>query len=247
MGVRVEHPQELIDSIQYHTKTRGKYLPAASYSLVTQVDGRGVYSFCMCPGGYIVPSATSQDEMVVNGMSSSKRHTPFANSGMVVEIHLEDVTAYQQYGVLAGIQYQQYLEKLAKQNSNSGQVAPAQRLTDFVQKRLSSDLPQSSYTPGIVSSSLHQWLPEPISRRLREGFVQFDKKMPGFLTREAYIAGVESRTSSPVRIPRDFETMQHPQVKGLFPCGEGAGYSGGIVSSAIDGENAAEKVALTLA
>ncbi len=246
MGVRVEHPQELIDSIQYQSKSRNKYLPAASYSLVTQVDGRGVYSFCMCPGGYIVPSATSPDEMVVNGMSSSKRHTPFANSGMVVEIQLADVANYQQFGVLAGLHYQQNLEKLAKQNSTGGQIAPAQRLTDFVQKRVSTNLPESSYTPGVSSSPIHQWLPEAISRRLQEAFVHFDKKMPGFLTHEAYIAGVESRTSSPVRVPRDYETMQHPQIKGLFPCGEGAGYAGGIVSSAMDGENAAEKVALAI-
>ncbi len=246
MGVRVEHPQALIDSIQYHGEPRGKYLPAASYSLVTQVDGRGVYTFCMCPGGYIVPSSTSPDEIVVNGMSSSGRHTPFANSGIVVEIRLEDLADYEQFGVLAGLQYQHDLENLARQKSPSGQLAPSQRLTDFVEERVSPDLPLSSYAPGLSSSPLHEWLPHSISRRLQQGFVHFGRKMPGFLTREAYIAGVESRTSSPVRIPRDPETMEHPQVKGLFPCGEGAGYAGGIVSSAMDGEHAAEKVALTM-
>ncbi len=246
MGVRVEHPQALIDSIQYRSKLRGDYLPAAAYSLVTQVDSRGVYSFCMCPGGYIVPAATSPNELVVNGMSSSRRHTQFANAGMVVEINITDLVNYKQHGVLAGLYYQQHLEQLAKQNGAGGQIAPAQRLTDFVQNRVSPNLPESSYTPGVASSAMHQWIPKAIAGRLQQGFVQFDKKMKGFLTREAYIVGVESRTSSPVRIPRDYETMQHPQICGLFPCGEGAGYAGGIVSSAMDGENAAEKVALFL-
>ncbi|MDP4209098.1 MAG: FAD-binding protein [Bacteroidota bacterium] len=239
MGVRVEHPQELIDSIQYHTKSRGNYLPAASYSLVAQADGRGVYSFCMCPGGYIVPSATSPDEMVVNGMSSSRRHTPFANSGIVVEIRPEDFVHYTQHGSLAGLRYQQNLEQLALRNGGPGQTAPAQRLTDFVKGKLSATLPTSSYIPGLMSSPLHAWLPDNISKRLQLGFTLFDKKMHGFLTNEAYIAGVESRTSSPVRIPRETESLEHPQIKGLYPCGEGAGYAGGIVSSAMDGENAA--------
>ncbi|HEX2936996.1 MAG TPA: NAD(P)/FAD-dependent oxidoreductase [Bacteroidales bacterium] len=242
MGVRVEHPQELIDSIQYHIKNRGKYLPAASYNLVSQVDERGVYSFCMCPGGYIVPSATSPDEVVVNGMSASRRHTQFANSGIVVEIRPDDLLPYKEYGLMAGLHFQKYLEQLAKQNGGQGQQAPAQRLTDFVNNRTSSSLPDSSYTPGLASSALHQWLPQSIGNRLQKGFVAFDKKMHGFLTSEAYIAGVESRTSSPLRIPRDPETMQHIRIKGLFPCGEGAGYAGGITSSAMDGENAAIKI-----
>lgn len=242
MGVRVEHPQALIDSIQYHRKLRGEYLPAASYNLVTQVNGRGVYSFCMCPGGYIVPSATTSDEVVVNGMSSSGRHTPYANSGIVVEIKEEDIPGIEKKGPLAGLEYQQNLEKLARQNGGNGQQAPSQRLSDFINRRMSGSLPKSSYTPGIISSPLHVWLPENISLRLQQGFVDFDRKMKGFVTNEAYIAGVESRTSSPIRIPRLAETMQHPQIEGLFPCGEGAGYAGGIVSSAMDGENAAEMV-----
>ena len=242
MGVRIEHPQAFIDSAQYHCKSRGEYLPAASYNLVTQANGRGVYSFCMCPGGYIVPSATSSDEVVVNGMSSSGRHTPFANSGIVVEIREEDIPGYNKHGILAGLYYQQNLEILAKQNGSKGQQAPAQRLTDFVSGRISNSLPESSYTPGLIASPLHSWLPEYISSRLKLAFIEFDKKIKGFVSSDAYIAGVESRTSSPVRIPRVPETMQHPQIKGLFPCGEGAGYAGGIVSSAMDGENAAEMV-----
>jgi uncharacterized protein len=242
MGVRVEHPQVLIDSIQYHRKERGPYLPAASYNLVSQVDDRGVYSFCMCPGGYIVPSATSPDEIVVNGMSASRRHTPFANSGIVVEIRPEDYQKFSQYGVLAGLHYQKHLEQLARNTGGKGQCAPAQRLFDFVKGKVSDNLPQSSYIPGLVSSPLHTWLPEEISSRLRKGFQVFDKKMHGFLTNEAYVAGVESRTSSPVRIPRNPETMEHITVNGLFPCGEGAGYAGGIASSAMDGENAALKI-----
>ncbi len=242
MGVRVEHPQAFIDSIQYHSKLRDECLPAASYSLATQVQNRGVYSFCMCPGGYMVPSATMPDQVVVNGMSSSTRHTPFANAGIVVEIREEDVPAIKKHGLLAGLYYQQNLEKLAKENAGEGQQAPAQRLTDFVNGRLSGSLPQSSYTPGLISSPLHTWLPEHIVTRLKQGFQDFDQKMKGFISSDAYIAGVESRTSSPIRIPRDPETMQHPQIKGLFPCGEGAGYAGGIVSSAMDGENAAEMV-----
>lgn len=243
MGVRVEHPQQLIDSIQYHQKDRGKYLPAASYSQVIQVEGRGVYSFCMCPGGYVVPSATSPDEIVVNGMSSSGRHTPFANSGIVVEIKQEDIPDIDKHGILAGLYYQKWFEQLAHTHGK-GQSAPAQRLVDFVSGKASSSLPASSYTPGIVSSPLHEWLPAHIGQRLQQGFAGFDKKMKGFLCNEAYIAGVESRTSSPLRIPRLAETMQHPQLKGLFPCGEGAGYAGGIVSSAMDGENAAEMVGI---
>lgn len=241
MGVRVEHPQSLIDSIQYHCPERGPYLPAANYSLVDQVLDRGVYSFCMCPGGRIVPAGTSDHEIVVNGMSASKRNSPFANSGIVVEIRPEDIPEeFQQYGTLAGLRYQQELESLAyKNNGGQGQKAPAQRLIDFVRGKVSADLPECSYMPGIISSPLHFWLPEHISSRLKEAFKLFDRKMKGYLTNEAVVVGVETRSSSAVRIPRDPETGQHPEIKGLFPAGEGSGYSGGITSSAIDGQNAA--------
>ena len=241
MGVRVEHPQAMIDSIQYHCKERGPYLPAASYNLVDQVNERGVYSFCMCPGGHIVPAGSGLNEIVVNGMSASQRNSPFANSGIVVEIRPEDIPAeFQEYGVLVGLKFQQYVENLAyKNNGGLGQVAPAQRLGDFVKGRLSADLPECSYLPGLISSPMHFWLPDHISSRLREGFKKFNRKMHGYLTNEAVVVGVESRTSSAVRIPRDAATGQHPFIKGLFPAGEGSGYSGGITSSAIDGENAA--------
>ncbi len=245
MGVRVEHPQSLIDSIQYHTKSRGQYLPAAAYNLVDQVNERGVYSFCMCPGGHIVPACSNSNEIVVNGMSASHRNSPFANSGIVVEIRPEDIPEeFKEYGVLAGLKFQQHIEKLAlKNNGGMGQVAPAQRLMDFVKGKLSADLPECSYLPGLISSPLHFWLPEIISSRLREAFKKFDRKMKGYLTNEAVVLGVETRSSSAVRIPRDPETGQHPVIKGLFPAGEGSGYSGGITSSAIDGENAAISVA----
>ena len=245
MGVRVEHPQSLIDKIQYHTKERGEYLPAATYNLVTQVEERGVYSFCMCPGGFIIPAATAANGIVVNGMSSSRRNSEYANSGIVVEIRPEDIDMdeYAQYGALAGIKFQQYYENLAYVNGSGGQIAPAQRLLDFVKGRLSADLPSNSYSPGLVASPLHFWLPSFICKRLQKGFLDFDRKMKGFLTNEALIVGVESRTSSPVRIPRNAETLQHVAISGLFPCGEGAGYAGGITSSAIDGEKCAEKVA----
>ena len=245
MGVRVEHSQDLIDSIQYHTKKRNEYLPSASYSLVEQVDGRGVYSFCMCPGGHIVPAGTSSEGIVVNGMSASRRNSPFSNSGIVVEIRPEDIPEdFQQYGVLAGLKFQQYVENLAyRNNGGKGFAAPAQRLLDFVKSRLSVDLPECSYLPGIISSPLHFWLPEIISKRLQEAFVKFDRKMRGYLTNDAVILGVESRSSSPIRVLRDPETMQHIRIKGLFPAGEGSGYSVGITSSAIDGENSALKVA----
>lgn len=244
MGVRVEHPQALIDSIQYHSKTRNEYLPAASYSLVEQVNDRGVYSFCMCPGGRIVPAGSGTEEIVVNGMSASKRNSPFANSGIVVEIRPEDIPEeFKHYGVIAGLKYQQYVENLAyKNNGGLGQKAPAQRLIDFVKGRVSADLPECSYMPGLISSPLHFWLPEFISSRLREGFQKFDRKMHGYLTNEAVVVGVETRSSAAVRIPRDPETGCHPQIAGLFPAGEGSGYSGGITSSAIDGENAALSV-----
>jgi uncharacterized protein len=244
MGVRVEHPQALIDSIQYHCKERDAFLPASSYNLVDQVNERGVYSFCMCPGGHIVPAGSGSNEIVVNGMSASQRNSPFANSGIVVEIRPEDIPAeFQEFGALAGLKFQQYVENLAyKNNGGLGQVAPAQRLGDFVKGRLSADLPECSYLPGLISSPLHFWLPEHISSRLREGFKKFDRKMHGYLTNDAVVVGVESRSSASVRIPRNPETGQHPVVAGLFPAGEGSGYSGGITSSAVDGENTALKV-----
>ena len=243
MGVRVEHPQALIDTIQYHKESRGEYLPAAAYSLVNQVAGRGVYSFCKCPGGFIVPATTGLGEVVVNGMSPSERNFRFANSGIVVETRIEDAAAYAKHGVLAGLYMQMELESLAFKNGGNGVVAPAQRLADFVQGKISQDLPLTSYHPGVQSSPMHQWLPGFFSKRLQEGFKTFNGKMRGFLTNEALILGVESRTSSPVRIPRDSNTLQHPQIEGLFPCAEGAGYAGGIVSAAIDGERVADKVA----
>ncbi len=243
MGVRVEHPQELIDQIQYHSpEGRGEYLPPATYTFTTQVAGRGVYSFCMCPGGFIVPAMSSPGEMVVNGMSPSRRNSPFANSGIVVEIRPEDIGEYQNHGVLGTLDFQREFERLAFINGGRGIVAPAQVLTDFVRGRVSADLPETSYIPGIVSSPMHFWMPENISDRLRQGFEVFGRQARGFLTDEAKIIGVESRTSSPVRIPRNPETMEHLTVRGLYPCGEGAGYAGGIVSSAIDGELCAEKI-----
>ena len=243
MGVRVEHPQNLIDSIQYHRKERGEFLPAAYYNLVTQTDGRGVYSFCMCPGGFIVPSATTPGEIVVNGMSPSRRNSPFANSGIVAEIRLEDLPGYSDENLLAGLKFQEELEKSAAIASGKGQYAPAQRLGDFVKGIHSVNLPQTSYIPGVVSSSLHEWLPAEISNRLRAAFGHFDNKMRGFLTNEAIVVGVESRTSSPVRIPRDPITLKHIQIQNLYPAAEGAGYAGGIVSSAMDGMKCADRIA----
>jgi uncharacterized FAD-dependent dehydrogenase len=241
MGVRIEHPQELIDQIQYHNpKGRGEYLPAASYTFVQQVEERGVYSFCMCPGGVIVPAATGDKQQVVNGMSSSNRNTAFANAGMAVEIRTQDLKSYQQYGSLAGLHFQEELEERAFIEGGENLTAPAQRMNDFVNERKSSSLPKTSYHPGIVSSPMHEWLPEHIKFRLQEGFKAFGRKSNGFLTNEAVILGVESRTSSPVRIPRERESFQHIRIKGLFPCGEGAGYAGGIVSAAMDGERCAE-------
>ena len=244
VGVRLEHPQQLIDSIQYHNPNgRGKYLPAAEYSFVTQVNGRGVYSFCMCPGGFVVPAATGPNQLVVNGMSPSNRGSRWANSGMVVEMRPEDYPDMDKYGVLAGIKFQEYLEQLCFVNGNCRQTAPAQRMADFVSGRNSSTLAVSSYTPGLVASPLHFWMPEHITTRLREGFKYFGKISHGFLTNEATMIGVETRTSSPVRIPRDNDRMSHITLRGLYPCGEGAGYAGGIVSAAIDGERCAEAIA----
>lgn len=243
VGVRAEHPQEIIDKIQYHGNKRGEYLPAATYSLVEQINGRGVFSFCMCPGGYIVPSATSDKQVVVNGMSPSARNSPFANSGIVVEIKPEDLVSFNSHGALAGLEFQEYLENMAWQNGGRKQTAPAQRLDDFIKGRMSSSLPKVSYFPGVISSPVNHWLPDFISKTLQQGFKKFEQKMHGFITNEAVVLGVESRTSSPIRIPRDKNTLQHIKIKGLFPCGEGSGYAGGIASSAMDGENSADKVA----
>jgi uncharacterized FAD-dependent dehydrogenase len=243
VGVRVEHPQDLIDQIQYHGNSRGEYLPAASYNLVRQIEGRGVYSFCMCPGGFIVPSATSQEEIVVNGMSPSGRNSPYANSGIVVEIRPEDLQKYSAYKELAGIEFQKYLEREAWKNGGHTQKAPAQRLADFVAGTASGSLPKVSYFPGVTSSPLHSWLPGTIGRKLRGGFRLFGSLMKGYLTNEAVVVAVESRTSSPVRIPRDPITLGHVKIIGLYPCGEGSGYAGGIVSSAVDGMRAAEAIA----
>lgn len=247
MGVRVEHPQALIDSLQYHctlneVEQKREYLPAAPYSMVHQVMGRGVYSFCMCPGGIIAPCATAPGEIVTNGWSPSKRNNPYANSGIVVTTESVDLKEYQHYGPLAGLRYQQALEKMAWNAGGQTQTAPAQRLSDFVHNKLSTTLPDVSYQPGIKSAPLHTLLPEAIGKRLQIGFQEFGKKMRGYLSNEAVIVGVESRTSSPIRIPRDSETLQHPQIKGLYPCGEGAGYAGGIVSAAIDGQKCANAI-----
>jgi len=242
MGVRVEHPQELIDRIQYHGNSRGNFLPASSYNLAKQIDGRGVYSFCMCPGGFIVPSATSQEEVVVNGMSPSGRNSPYANSGIVVEIEPEDLAKYSSFGELAGIEFQKELEREAWKNGGHTQRAPAQLLADFVNGDNSASLPKVSYFPGVTSSPLHSWMPKSLGRRLRDGFRLFGQVMNGYLTNEAVVLGVESRTSSPVRIPRDPEKLHHIRISGLYPCGEGSGYAGGIVSSAVDGMRAAEAI-----
>lgn len=246
VGVRLEHPQYLLDCIQYHSKKgRGEYLPAAEYSFVTQVKERGVYSFCMCPGGFVVPAASGENQIVVNGMSPSNRGSKWGNSGMVVEIRLEDLTKEGFNGILAGLEFQERLEATCFANGK-GQTAPAQRMEDFVRGRLSSSLPSTSYTPGVISSPLHFWIPEFITQRLKGGFEQFGRKAHGFLTNEALMIGVETRTSSPVRIPRNSENLQHIRLEGLYPCGEGAGYAGGIVSAAIDGERCAENLATHL-
>ncbi|MFC2767156.1 MAG: NAD(P)/FAD-dependent oxidoreductase [Prevotella sp.] len=242
VGVRLEHPSLLIDQIQYHRcEGRGKYLPAAEYSFVTQVDGRGVYSFCMCPGGFVIPAATETGQIVVNGMSPANRGTKWSNSGMVVEIRPEDIE--QDDDVLKVMRFQERLERDCWQQGNMRQTAPAQRMVDFVNGRLSYDLPESSYAPGLISSPLHFWMPRQIVGRLQEGFKTFGKHAHGFLTNEAVLIAAETRTSSPVRILRDRETLQHVRLEGLFPCGEGAGYAGGIVSAGIDGERCAEMCA----
>lgn len=263
VGVRLEHPSMLIDQIQYHNKQgRGKYLPAAEYSFTAQVDGRGVYSFCMCPGGFVIPAATGPQQIVVNGMSPSNRGTQWSNSGMVVEIRPEDIedpklmleheadqgntqtsTSFQTLKVM---NFQEQLERMCWQQGNMRQTAPAQRMADFVNNRLSYDLPSSSYSPGLISSPLHFWLPSFISSRLQQGFKQFGKSSHGFLTNDATLIAVETRTSSPVRILRYPDSLEHVQIQGLFPCGEGAGYAGGIVSAGVDGERCAEMCKLKI-
>ena len=241
VGVRLEHPSQLIDQIQYHSKQgRGSWLPAAEYAMVTQVQGRGVYSFCMCPGGFVIPAATDKEQIVVNGMSPANRGTAWSNSGMVVEVRPEDVKDEDSLKVM---RFQEELERMCWQQGNMKQTAPAQRMADFVNGRLSYDLPKSSYAPGLISSPLHFWLPKMISHRLQEGFKIFGRNAHGFLTNEAVMIAVETRTSSPVRILRDRETLMHVRIQGLFPCGEGAGYAGGIVSAGVDGERCAEAAA----
>ena len=241
VGVRLEHPSMLIDQIQYHSRQgRGRYLPAAEYSFVMQVDGRGVYSFCMCPGGFVIPAATDKEQIVVNGMSPSNRGGQWSNSGMVVETRAEDIEGDDPLRVL---RFQEQLERDCWQQGNRRQTAPAQRMADFVNGRLSYDLPRSSYAPGLISSPLHFWLPRSVSYRLQEGFKTFGRQCHGFLTNEATMIGVETRTSSPVRIVRTPDTLMHIRLQGLFPCGEGAGYAGGIVSAGVDGERCAEMCA----
>ena len=243
MGVRIEHPQALIDSIQYHCETRGEYLPAAAYSLVSQENGRGVYSFCMCPGGFIVPAMTDAAQSVVNGMSPSGRTSPYANSGLVTEVRPADFEHLRaEWGELAGLKFQQQFEELARRHGGDRQIAPAQRVADFVAGRASASLARTSYIPGIVPSRLDRWMPGFIAQGLRQGLAPFGRRMRGFVTNEAVVVGVESRTSSPVRIPRDPATLMHPETAGLFPAGEGAGYAGGIISAALDGERIAEAV-----
>mgnify|MGYP003627900637 FL=1 len=247
LGVRIEHPQSLIDKIQYHCDTdRGDFLPASSYALVHQTyhesKQRGVFSFCMCPGGFIVPAATAPGEIVVNGMSPSRRDSAFANSGIVSAVELEDLTAYSKFGALAGMEFQREIEQRACQIAGGNQTAPAQRMTDFVNGRISSSLNDTSYQPGLMSVDMREVLPESIHLRLRDAFKGYAKKMKGYYTNEAQIVGVESRTSSPVRIPRDKHSLEHVEIKGLFPCGEGAGFAGGIVSAAMDGEKCAESL-----
>ena len=246
LGVRAEHPQELIDSIQYSCDFRGEYLPPAPYSIVKQISGRGMYSFCMCPGGVIAPCATSQGEVVTNGWSPSKRDQNTANSGIVVELKLEDFKPFAKFGALAGMEFQKSIEQKAYHLAGQTQKVPAQRMVDFTQNKISANIPKTSYVPGTTSVEMGQVFPGFLSQILREGFLEFGKSMRGYMTNEAILHAPESRTSSPVRIPRDSETLEHVQIKGLYPCGEGAGYAGGIISAAIDGEKCALKIAEVL-
>jgi uncharacterized protein len=242
LGVRIEHSQKFIDSVQYKKTERGTLLPAASYSLVTQAQGRGVFSFCMCPGGLVVPAATAPGELVVNGMSMSRRDSAYANSGTVVAIELEDLKPFAQHGVFASMAFQKSVEQNMFQAGDGSQKAPAQRLTDFVNRKVSSNLPDTSYIPGLFSAPMHELLPPSVFNRLREGVLQFGKMMKGYMTENANVIGTESRTSSPVKIPRNADTYMHEGIAGLFPCGEGAGYAGGIISAAMDGQNVAKAV-----
>lgn len=242
LGVRIEHPQPLIDDIQYNQRKREENLPASSYSMVAQVDDRGVFSFCMCPGGLIVPAATAPGELVVNGMSMSKRDSPFANSGLVVAVELQDLKKYHKQGVFEALAFQKAVEKRLFEAGDGGQAAPAQRITDFVKGRLSSSLPKTSYIPGVYSARMDELLPKGIARRLQIGLREFGRKMKGYFTEEAQIVGVESRTSSPIRIPRNRKSCMHEEVLGFFPCGEGAGYAGGIISAAMDGQRVAQGI-----
>ena len=246
LGVRAEHPQELIDRIQYSCDFRGEFLPPAPYSIVKQVNGRGMYSFCMCPGGVIAPCATSPGEVVTNGWSPSKRDQATANSGIVIELKLEDFKPFAKFGALAGIEFQKSIEQKAWHLAGQTQKVPAQRMIDFTQNKVSASIPKTSYVPGTTSVEMGQVFPGFLSQILREGFTEFGKSMRGFLTNEAILHAPESRTSSPVRIPRDNFTLEHPQIKGLYPCGEGAGFAGGIISAAIDGEKCALKIAEAL-
>jgi len=246
LGVRAEHPQSLIDSIQYSCDYRGKFLPPAPYSIVKQVGGRGMYSFCMCPGGVIAPCATSPGEVVTNGWSPSKRDQATANSGIVVELKLEDFKPFTKFGALAGMEFQKSIEQKAWHLAGETQRVPAQKMVDFTQNKVSADIPKTSYVPGTTSVEMGEVFPGFLTQILREGFVEFGKSMRGFLTNEAILHAPESRTSSPVRIPRNPETLEHVQIKGLYPCGEGAGYAGGIISAAIDGEKCALKIAETI-
>ncbi|MDE5968055.1 MAG: FAD-binding protein, partial [Muribaculaceae bacterium] len=244
VGVRLEHPQKVIDSIQYHNPDgRGKFLPPAEYSMLTRVDGRAVYSFCMCPGGFVIPSASGPEQQAVNGMSPSNRGTKWANSGMVVEILPDDLPEYEEFGDLKVMKFQEDIERSFFYASNQTQKAPAQRMVDFINGRKSKDLPETSYAPGIHSSRIDNLLPEFVAGRLQKGFSEFGRKARGFLTNDAILIGCETRTSSPVRIVRDKETLESVTIRGLFPAGEGAGYAGGIVSAAIDGQRAAQAVA----
>ena len=246
IGVRIEHPQQVIDKIQYQCEVRNDYLPPASYSLVSNKDDRGAYSFCMCPGGIIAPCATQNEEVVTNGWSPSKRNNPYANSGIVVPVYPSDTKAFSEFGPLSGLKFREEIEHKAWLLGGKNQGAPAQRLVDFLADRISKDLPDCSYTPGITSVDLNLVLPEFITKSLRISFRDWAKRMPAFINKDAVLVGVESRTSSPVRIPRDPESLEHVQIKGLYPAGEGAGYAGGIVSAAIDGERCAEAIAIKI-
>lgn len=244
VGMRLEHPQHEIDIMQYHTPDgRGHYLPAAEYSFVTNICGRGVYSFCMCPGGVVVPAATDGNQQVVNGMSSSARNTPWANSAMVTQVGQEELELMNHKGLFAGMEFQEELERVAYEKGGGKLYAPAQKLIDFINKRDSNCFPKTSYKPGITASPMHKWFPEPLNSRLREGLTQFGRKAKGFMSQNAVLLGVETRTSSPIRVPRNPDTLQHPEIIGLYPCGEGAGFAGGIISAAMDGEACAIKLA----